>query len=107
MLLAAVPRPESSPPHPSCSYDLGANDYPFDRLPLGSQQADSDEDNDSPTASSLLTPVPHLLRESYDDSYDMSVRPLIGCETTPLLQSGSSVCSILTTYATSLHIIPS
>ena len=53
MLLAAVPRPESSPPHPYCSYDLGAND--------------------SPTASPLLTPVPHLLRESYDDSYDMSV----------------------------------
>ena len=24
MLLAAVPRPESSPPHLSCSYDLGA-----------------------------------------------------------------------------------
>ena len=30
VLLAAVPRPESSPPHPSCSYDLGANDYPSD-----------------------------------------------------------------------------
>ena len=83
MLLAAVPRPESSPPHPSCSYDLGANDYPSDPFLLDSQQADSDEDNDSPTASPLLTPVPHLLRESYDDSYDMSVRPLIGCETTP------------------------
>ena len=83
MLLAAVPRPESSPPHPSCSYDPGANDYPSDPFLLGSQQADSDEDNDSPTASPLLTSLPHLLRESYDDSYDMSVRPLIGCETTP------------------------
>ena len=83
MLLAAVPRPESSPPHPSCSYGLGANDYPSDHFLLGSQQADSDEDKDSPTASPLLTPAPHLLRESYDDSYDMSVRPLIGCETTP------------------------
>ena len=83
MPLAAVPRPESSPPHPSCSYDLGANDYPSDPFHLGSHQADSDEDNDSPTASPLLSPVPHLLRESYDDSYDMSVRPLIGCETTP------------------------
>ena len=83
MLLAAVPRPESSSPHPSCSYDLGANDYPSDPLLLDSQQADSDEDYDSPTASPLLTPVPHLLRESYDDSYDMSVRPLIGCATTP------------------------
>ena len=83
MLLAAVPRPENSPPHPSCSYDLGANDYPSDPFLLGSQQADTDEDNDSPTASPLLTPVPHLLRESYDYSYDMSVRPLIGCETTP------------------------
>ena len=30
VLLAAVPRPESSPPHPSCSYDLSANDYPWD-----------------------------------------------------------------------------
>ena len=37
MLLAAVPRPESSPPHPSCSYDLGANDYPSDPLLLDSQ----------------------------------------------------------------------
>ena len=83
VLLAAVPRPESSTPHPSCSYDLGANDYPSDPLLLGSQQADSDEDYDSPTASPLLTPVPHLLRESYDDSYDMSVRLLIGCDTTP------------------------
>ena len=72
VLLAAVPRPESSPPHPSCSYDLGANDYPSDPSLLGSLQADNDQDNDSPTASSLLTPVPHLLRESYDDSYDMS-----------------------------------
>ena len=34
MLLAAVPRPESSPPHPSCSYDLGANDYPSDAFLL-------------------------------------------------------------------------
>ena len=83
MLLDAVPRPESSTPHPSCSYDLGSNDYPSDPLLLDSQQADSDEDHDSPTASPLLTPVPHLLRESYDDSYDMSVRPLIGCATTP------------------------
>ena len=83
MLLAAVPRPESSPPHPSCSYDLCANDYPSGPFLLDSQQTDSNEDNDSPTASPLLTPVPHLLRESYDDSYDMSVRPLIGVETTP------------------------
>ena len=83
MLLAAVPRPESITPHPSCSYDLGADDYPSDPLFLGSQQADGDEDYNSPTASPLLTPVPHLLRESYDDSYDMSVRPLIGCDTTP------------------------
>ena len=75
MLLAAVPRPESSPPHPSYSYDLGAYVYPSNPLLLGSQQADSDED--SPTASPLLTPVPHLLRESCDDSYDMSVPPLI------------------------------
>ena len=30
VLLAAVPRPESSPPHPSCFYDLGVNDYPSD-----------------------------------------------------------------------------
>ena len=66
MLLAAVPRPESSPPQPSCSYDLGANDSLSDPFLLDSQQADSDEDNDSPTASPLLTPVPHLLRESYD-----------------------------------------
>ena len=73
MLLAAVPRPESSPPHPSCSYDLGANDYPSDPLLLGSQQVDSDEDYDSPTASPLLTPVPHQLRESYDDSCSLSI----------------------------------
>ena len=83
MLLAAVPRPKSGPPHPSCSYALGANEYPSEPFLLDSQQADSNEDNDSPTASPLFTPVPHLLRESYDDSYDMSVRPLIGCETTP------------------------
>ena len=82
-LFQQICRPESSTPHPSCSYDLGANDYPFDPFLLGSQQADSDEYNDSPTASPLLTPVPHLLKDSYDDSYDMSVRPLIGCETTP------------------------
>ena len=43
MLLAAVPRPESSPPHPSCSYDLSANDYPSDPFHLDSQQADSNE----------------------------------------------------------------
>ena len=67
VLLAAAPRPESGPPHPSCSYDLGANDYPSDTLLQGSQEADSDEDNDTPNASHLLTPVPHLLRESYDD----------------------------------------
>ena len=30
VLLVPVPRPESSTPHPSCSYDLGANDYPSD-----------------------------------------------------------------------------
>ena len=59
VLLAAVPRPESSPPHPSYSYDLDANYYSSDPLLLGSQQVDSDEDNDSPTASPLLTPVPH------------------------------------------------
>ena len=82
LLLYHVLTLESSPPHPSCSYDLGVNDYPSDPLLLGSQQADSDEDNDSPTSSPLLTLVPHLLRESYYDSYDMSVRPLIGCETT-------------------------
>ena len=73
VLLAAVPLPESSPPHLSRSYDLVANDFPSDPFLLGSQQANSDEDNDSPTASPPLTPVPHLLRESYDDSYDMSV----------------------------------
>ena len=64
VLLAAVPRTESSPPHPSCSYDLCANDYPSDHFLLGSQQADCAEDNDSPTASPPLTPVLHLLRES-------------------------------------------
>ena len=85
MLLSAVLRAESCPLHPSCSYDLGANDYPSDPFLLGSQQADSDEYNDSPTASPLLTPAQHLLRETYDDSYDMSLRPLIGCETTPFL----------------------
>ena len=64
MLLAAVPRPESSTPHPSCSYDLGANYYPNDPLLLYSQQVDSDEDYDSPTPSPHLSPVPHLLRVS-------------------------------------------
>ena len=83
MLLAAVPRTESSPLHTSCSYDLVANDYPIDPFLLGSQQADSDKDNDSPTATPLFTPVTHLLRESYDNSNDISVRTVIGCETTP------------------------
>ena len=64
ILLAAVPRPESSTPHPSCSSDLGANDYPNDPLLLYSQQVDSDEDYDSPTPSPHLSPVPHLLRVS-------------------------------------------
>ena len=64
VLLAAVPRTESSSPHPSGSYDLVASDYPSEPFLLGSQQADSDEDNDSPTAFPLFTPVPHLLRES-------------------------------------------
>ena len=50
VLHAAVQRPESSPPHPSCSYDLGANDYASDAFLLGLQQAVNDEDNDSPTS---------------------------------------------------------
>ena len=33
VLLAAVPRPESSRAHPSCFYDLGATDYPSDPFP--------------------------------------------------------------------------
>ena len=41
VLLTAVPHPESSPPRPSCSYDLVANDYPSGPFLLGSQQADS------------------------------------------------------------------
>ena len=64
MPLVSVPRPESSPPHPSCSYDLGANDYPSDPLLLGSHQADSDEDDDSQTASplnSIPSPNPEVL----------------------------------------------
>ena len=112
MLLAAVPRPESSTPHPSCSYDLGANDYPSNPLLLDSQQADSDEDYDSPTASPLLTPVPHLLRESYDDSYDMSVRSLIGCATTPFFNlapvsaASSSHTPPPTCYTLLMHLFP-
>ena len=108
MLLAAVPRPESSPPHPSCSYDLGANDYPSDPLLLGSQQADSDEDYDSPTASPLFTPVPHLLRESYDDSYDMSVRPACvnSIMFSPCLLSASQVSRrILAVFRTSAVLV--
>ena len=112
MLLAAVPRPESSPPHPSCSYDLGANDYPSDPLLLGSQQADSDEDYDSPTASPLLTPVPHLLRESYDDSYDMSVRPSLDVRLLPssiwlqCLQHPHHLRHLLTYYTLLIHLFP-
>ena len=112
MLLAAVSRPESSPPHPSCSYDLIANDYPSGPFPLGSQQAENDEDNDSPTASPLLTTVPHLLRESYDDSYDMScdhpldVRLLPSSIWLQCLQHPHHLRHLLTYYTLLIHLFP-
>ena len=83
MLGATVPPPESICSQPSCSYDLDANDCLADPFLLDSQQTDSGQDNDSPTVSPLLNPPSSLDVNSYEDSYDMRVRPLIGCETTP------------------------